>query len=152
VHIRIQTYISILHYSFLPFIYLHLSSMYKNNFDYIINPRLVSVLFSRLRRVSGANRSIITWRRKEKGEREKEETGKNWHPCMFCIYLSIFVSKENKGSTIEKERKTERERQHNVAVDAASASFSLPMSWRGVPIIVDIVVVTKMYTIDKSIC
>jgi hypothetical protein len=44
---------------------------------------------------------------------------------MFCIYLSIFVSRENKRSTIEKEKEKQKERtgrQHNSAVDAASAS------------------------------
>ncbi len=40
-YIRVQTHIRILHYSFHPSI----SSMYKNNFDYIINPRLVSIFF-----------------------------------------------------------------------------------------------------------
>jgi L-amino acid N-acyltransferase YncA len=44
------------------------------------------------------------------------------------LHLSIFVLKENKGSTIgraserERERSRERERQHSIAADAASAS------------------------------
>ncbi len=125
----VYTYTNIYNHTtlFYSSIYLSLSlpSMYKNNFDYIINPRLVSVLFSRLRRVPSANRSIITWR-KEKGEREKkkkrEKTG--IHACSASIYLFLYRgrTKNRRSRKREKNRKRERERQQNVAADAASAS------------------------------
>jgi hypothetical protein len=73
--------------------------------------------------------------KKRKGrERKKEETGKNWHPCMFCIYLSIFVSRENKESTIEKEREKQKEGERETAERCSRrreriiTSFSLPLS------------------------
>jgi hypothetical protein len=103
--------------------------MYKNNFDYIINPRLVSVLFSRLRRVLGANRSIITRRRKEKGMKKKKKrkrrNGKKL-ASMHVLHLSIYFCIEGEQKIDDREREGERNRkretQHNIAADAASAS------------------------------
>jgi hypothetical protein len=85
--------------------------MYKNNFDYIINPRLVSVLFSRLRRVLDANRSIITRRRRrkeEKKEKKREKTG--IHACSASIYLFLYRGRTKDRRSRKRERERNRKR------------------------------------------
>jgi hypothetical protein len=98
--------LSKLHY--ILFFHLSITSMYKNNFDYIINPRLVSVLFFLLRRVLDANRSITTRRRKEKKRRNGKKTG--IHACSASIYLFLYRGRTKDRQSRKREKQKERER------------------------------------------
>ncbi len=104
----------LLHYSFFLFIYLFLSqTCIKTNSSEHTTTSLIpngkrplfSIPSSLLRRVPSANRSIITWKRKERKEMREKLA---YRPV---LHLSIFILKENKGSTIGRasERKRERE-------------------------------------------
>jgi hypothetical protein len=77
------------------------------------------------------------------------------------LHLSIFVLKENKGSTIERanEREREVERERKTAQHCSRrreriiTSFSLPLSRREAAIVlVVIIVVTNTNKNDNSIC
>jgi len=103
--IWVYKHLSKLHYSFLP---LSITSMYKNNFDYIINPRLVSILFFLVRRVLDANRSIITRRRKEKKRRNGKKTG--IHACSASIYLFLYRGRTKDRRSRKRGRERNRKR------------------------------------------
>jgi hypothetical protein len=103
----------LLHYSFFLFIYLFLSqtciktnSSEHTTTSLIPNGKrsLLSILSSLLHRVLSANRSIIIWKRNERKEMREKLAYRH------VLHLSIFVLKENKGSTIGRANEREKEK------------------------------------------
>ncbi len=92
--------------------------------------------------------------KKKEREREREEMREKL-AYRHVLHLSIFVLKENKGSTIGKEREAERKTAQNCSRrrERIITSFSLPLSRREAAIVVIVIALAaNTNKNDKSIC